>query len=278
MAGAVPLAAPAAQDRRAAAGRRLDARYLQIGFVGALLLYGALARDFALEPEQVALTFAAGIATQAFWLWFLGLRRAGYLSAVVTCIGISVLCRADSLWVHPLLAALAMSSKFVLRIRGKHVFNPANLAVILAIAVMPGAWASPGQWGNEAMLGLWFLALGVTVTTAARRLDIAWAFLACYGGLLLARALYLGLPLGVLENQLASGALLLFAFFMISDPMTTPDRRSMRLLYAALVAIAAFAWTYMLYRPHGPVWALFWLTPLVPVLDRLAPGPKHRWQ
>ncbi len=257
---------------------RLDARWLQIGFLGGLLLIGALLRDFSLAWQQVALAFAAGLATQAFWLKALGLRQVGYLSALVTCLGTSILVRADSDWVHPLAAALALSAKFTIRIRGKHLYNPANLAVILAIVALPGAWASPGQWGNDVLLGLWFVALGVTVTTSARRFDIAWAFLACYGGLVAARVLWLEQSGAVLLNQLSSGGLLLFTFFMISDPMTTPNHRWMRFFYAVLVAAIAFAWQFILFKPHALVWALFIATPLVPLLDWLLPAKKHDWR
>lgn len=261
-----------------AALRRLDARVFQILFLGTLLLFGALVRDFALQWEQVALTFAAGLGAQAFWIKALGLRNVGYLSALVTCLGTSILVRADSYWVHPLLVSIAMSAKFTIRIRGKHLYNPANLAVILAIAVVPGAWASPGQWGSDVLIGLWFVCLGVTVTTSAKRLDIAWAFLGSYTALLALRMLILGQPHAVLIHQLSTGALLLFTFFMISDPMTTPNRRALRLAYAFLVAAFAFVWQFFLFIPNGPVWALFLLTPLVPLIDWLWPGKKHVWQ
>jgi len=261
-----------------AAFRRLDARLFQIVFLGTLLLFGALVRDFALDWRQVALTFAAGLAAQAFWIRALGLKQVGFLSAFVTCLGTSILVRADSFWVHPLLVAIAMSAKFTIRIRGKHLYNPANLAVILAIAVVPGAWASPGQWGSDVLIGLWFVALGVTVTTSAKRLDIAWAFLGSYTALLAARMFILGQSEAVLIHQLGSGALLLFTFFMISDPMTTPNRRSLRFVFAFLVAALAFAWQFFFFQPHGPVWALFILTPLVPLIDWLWPGAKHAWR
>ncbi len=268
----------AAAHAAVAAIRGLDARVFQILFLGTLLLFGALVRDFALHWEQVALAFAAGLGAQAFWIRALGLRNVGYLSALVTCLGTSILVRADSLWVHPLLAAIAMTAKFTIRIRGKHLYNPANLAVILAIAVVPGAWASPGQWGSDVLIGLWFVCLGVTVTTSAKRLDIAWAFLGIYTALLAARMLILGQPHAVLIHQLSGGALLLFTFFMISDPMTTPNRRALRLAYAALVAVFAFVWQFLLFKTNGPVWALFLLSPLVPLIDWRWPGKKHVWQ
>jgi len=258
--------------------RGLDARWLQIGAVGGLLLFGALIRDFALSWQQSALCFAGAFGAQAFWMRILGLKNVGYLSAIVTCIGLSVLVRADSLWVHPLVAFLAISAKFVVRIGNKHIFNPANLGVMIAVLFLPGAWLSPGQWGSDVIAGLWFIALGITVTVSAKRFDIAWAFLACYAALLVGRILYLDQRWAVLLNQLSSGGLLLFTFFMITDPMTTPNDRRMRWLYAALVAVLAFVWQFVWYRNGGPVWALFLLSPLVPLLDKLMPGPKHVWK
>lgn len=275
---AAPVSPAQFLKRLAGPLRRVDARLFQIVFLGTLLLFGALVRDFALDWRQVVLAFAAGLGAQAFWIHRLGLKNVGYLSALVTCLGTSILVRADSLWVHPLLAAIAMSAKFTIRIRGKHLYNPANLAVMLAIIVVPGAWASPGQWGSDVLIGLWFVCLGVTVTTSAKRLDIAWAFLGFYTALLVARMLILGQPHAVLIHQLSNGALLLFTFFMISDPMTTPNRRSMRIVYAILVACLAFYWQFFLFKPHGPVWALFLLTPLVPLIDWLLPGKKHDWR
>lgn len=257
---------------------KVDARWLQVLSIGSLLLFGALARDFALRWEQVALTFTVGLATQAAWSYAKGLPVHSVLSGAVTCIGLSILVRADSLWVHPLLASLVLSAKFVLRVRGKHLFNPANLGVILAIAVLPGAWASPGQWGSDMLLGLWIVLFGVTVTTSANRFDIAFAFLACWVSLLVGRMLILGQATPVLQNQLTSGALLVFSFFMITDPMTTPNRRSMRFVYAALIAVFAYVWQYHLFIPNGPVWALFLLTPLVPLFDWLKPAARHEWR
>ncbi|MBL8674492.1 MAG: RnfABCDGE type electron transport complex subunit D [Rhodospirillales bacterium] len=218
------------------------------------------------------------MATQALGARWLGLPAHGILSAVVTCFGLSILVRADSLWVHPLVATLAIGAKFTVRVRGKHIFNPANLGAMVALLFLPGAWISPGQWGNDMSLALWVAVLGVTVSSSARRFDIAWAFLAFYVGLLALRIVYLGARWAVLENQLASGALILFTFFMITDPMTTPNRRIMRYLYAFIVAVIAFAWHFVLFRTNGLIWALIIATPLVPVMDWLMPAPKHQWR
>lgn len=255
-----------------------DARLFQIAFLATLLSIGVLARDFALDPRQMALAFAAGLATQWLWLRLLGLQHKGVLSALITCFGLSILLRADSLWVHPLAAALAMSSKFVLRAGDKHVFNPANFGVVVATVALPGAWVSPGQWGHDVALAAWFVMLGGLVTQRARRWDVAWAFLAFWLGLCALRVAVLGQPWPVFAHQLDSGALLLFAFFMISDPMTIPNRRDMRIAYALIVAAVAFGWQYALFKPNALVWALFVASPLVPLIDRLRPGARFAWR
>ncbi len=254
-----------------------DARLFQIAFQAALLTVGVLVRDFALDPRQMALAFAAGLAVQWLWLRALGLEHKGVLSAIITCFGLSLLLRADTLWIHPFAAALAISSKFVLRVAGKHVFNPANLGVILALLLLPGTWVSPGQWGNDVALAAWFIALGGLVTQRARRWDIAWVFLAAWSTLVAARVLWLAQPWTIFAHQFANGGLLLFAFFMISDPMTIPNRRSARVAYALLVAVLAFAWQFALYRTNALLWALFLASPLVPLIDRWWPGQRFSW-
>jgi Na+-transporting NADH:ubiquinone oxidoreductase subunit NqrB len=255
-----------------------DARFYQIAFQAVLLALGVLVRDFSLAASQMALCFAAGLATQALWVRALGLKNVGYLSPIITCLGLSLLLRADSGWVHPLAAALALSAKFTLRLRGKHLFNPAMLGVVLAVLLLPGAWISPGQWGSDLALAVWFLALGGFVASRAQRADTSWVFLAAYLFLIGAWYVWLGKSFASWMHHLQSGGLLLFAFFMISDPMTTPDRRSARILHALCVAAVAFAWQFLLYRPNGLIWALFFCVPLVPLLDAALPGKRFRWR
>ena len=121
------------------------------------------------------------------------------------------------------------------------------------------------------------IALGAFVATRARRADISWSFLAFYVGALALRVAYLGQRWAVLEHQLMNGALLLFAFFMISDPMTSPNHPRARTLHAALVAAIAFTWQFGFYAHNGMLWALFLAAPMVPVWDALWPAPKYEW-
>lgn len=269
---------------------RLDARWFQIVFLASFLLFGALARDFALSWIQVLACFTAGITTQALWQWGLRLpqRRAwrGYLSAIVTCFGICILVRSENLWAHPLLAALSMSSKFVLRagpvVCRSHILNPANFAAFAGWAWVGGCWLSPGQWGTDSLTALWFLALGGLVTQRIARWDVSVTFLLVWAALLALRIILLQYAwnpgAAMWLQEVGNGSTLLFAFFMISDPMTTPQHRGARLLYVAVVAVLAFIWQYVYFRPQGLIVVLFACSWGVPVINALYRHTRFSWE
>ena len=268
----------------------VDARWFQILFLASFLALGALARDFALTSVQVLLTFGSALLTQAAWQWGLDLpgkrKWGGYLSAIISSFGICILVRSENAWVHPLLACVAMSSKYLIRTGPaackSHLLNPANLAAFAAFAWMPGAWLSPGQWGSGSLAALWFVALGGLVTQRISRWDVSLSFLASWAALLALRLYaldYAWMPGAAMWLQQASnGAVLLFAFFMISDPMTTPQRRSARIAYAAMVALLAFGWQYLLFKPHGLIVILFLSSWTVPLWNRVWPQQRFKWQ
>ncbi|MGH7924161.1 MAG: RnfABCDGE type electron transport complex subunit D [Candidatus Binatus sp.] len=262
---------------RRLAGSFADPRLFQIFSLGVLLAAGACFRDFSIRPEQVVLTFAAGLLTQAA-CWTLTPSKPRTLrSAVITCFALSLLLRADNLLAHPIAAAAAIFSKSIFGFRGKHLFNPATFGIIFAIVFLPGTWVSPGQWGQDVAIAGWVMMLGALVTNRARRGDISWTFLAFYLGVLALRIEYLGQRWAVWTHQFESGALLLFAFFMISDPMTGPNDRRGRIAHAAVVAAIAYAWQVGFYHNNGLIWALFIAAPCVPLWDAIWPARKFEW-
>jgi enediyne biosynthesis protein E5 len=261
----------------AAAPASLDPRILQIAFLGILLACGACLRDFSLRPAQIGLTLAAALGVQRLLDRLARKPAPSLLSATITAFSLTLLLRADNLWAPPAAAALAIGSKFILRVRGKHLFNPANFGVGAALLVLPGTWISPGQWGSDVALAGWMVMLGATVASRARRADISCMFLTFYLFALAARVAWLGQRWAVWTHQLSSGALLLFAFFMISDPMTTPGHVKGRAAHAALVAAIAYAWGFGLFRTNAILWALFVAAPMVAVWDWLWPAPKFDW-
>jgi Na+-transporting NADH:ubiquinone oxidoreductase subunit NqrB len=256
-----------------------DIRLWQLLIMAALLLSGVWFRDFSLLPTQITLTFAAGLTTQWFCLRQFKLQQFGFLSAMITCFGLCLLLRSSTLWVHPVVASLAIASKFLIRPQGAHLFNPANLGVVLGLTFFPHTWVTSGQWGADLSTALWLIAAGFWVARNAQRLDITGYFLLFYASLfLLIRVAWYGYGLPVFFHQFQNGALLLFAFFMISDPMTIPRHHKARMIHAAVVAVLAYIWQYQLYGNQGIIWGLFLATPLVPLWNRLLPAPRYQWR
>ena len=257
---------------------KLDIRLWQLIIMASLLLSGVWLRDFSLLPIQIVLTFVAGLSTQFLFLRYFNLQQRGFLSATITCFGLCLLLRSSTLWVHPVIACLAMASKFLIRPQGGHLFNPANLGVVLGLSFFPQTWVTSGQWGQDLSTALWLIAAGFFVANNARRLDISGYFLLFYASLfLIIRVAWYGYSFAAFLHQFQNGALLLFAFFMISDPMTIPNHRTARLIHAAVVAVLAYIWQYQLYWNQGIIWALFWATFLVPFWNQLFPAPRYQW-
>ncbi|ULA63648.1 MAG: conserved membrane protein of unknown function [Nitrospira sp.] len=253
-----------------------DPRLYQIASLSTMLLYGLLFLHFDVSAAQIAATIGAALLAQYAGARMTGLPAFDAKSPLISALSLCLLLRTEHLTVAALAAALAIGSKFAFRWKDKHVFNPTNLALAVMIGSGLG-WISPGQWGQIAWFGFLIACLGSLVVTRAARADVTLAFLAFYVGLLIVRALWLGDPLTIPLHQLESGALLIFAFFMISDPKTTPDSRVGRIAYALLVTLAALAVQFVLFRPNGPLWGLIACAPFVPLLDRLFPGPRYNW-
>jgi hypothetical protein len=68
-------------------------------------------------------------------------------SPLITGLSLSLLLRADALWLYATAGVIAIASKFLLRAGGKHIFNPAGFAIVLLLLASGGVWISPGQWG-----------------------------------------------------------------------------------------------------------------------------------
>jgi enediyne biosynthesis protein E5 len=258
---------------------RGDARHFQIVALASLLAFNLGWIDFGAKPLNSLLAVAAALATQCLCTRIWRLPMLDVRSPLITGLSLSLLLRADEPWIHAVAAAIAIASKFVLRIDGKHIWNPAGFAIVVLLFALPDhVWISPGQWGTSAWFATLVALAAFMVLNAARRGDVALFFLACHGALLVARALWLGDPLTIPLHQLQSGSLLIFAFFMISDPRTTPDARIGRFLFALAVALTAhwlaFSWQM---RPALYV-ALIALSPLTVLLDRIFPAGRFAWR
>jgi Na+-transporting NADH:ubiquinone oxidoreductase subunit NqrB len=258
--------------------RLRDPRWYQVFVLSLLLGFGIFVLDFGIRWQNAVVIFASAQATQYLCSRFVAGIPYDPLSALITSFSLTLLLRTDLAALAIVAAAIAISSKFFIRVRGKHVFNPANVALVSLMLLSDSAWVSSGQWGS-ATIGAFALAcLGMLVLTRARRAETTLAFLVAYGALLFGRALWLGDPLSIPLHQVQNGALLIFAFFMISDPKTTPNTALGRILFGTMVATIAYTIQFIFYEPNGPILALIISAPVVPLIDVLSRGHIYRWE
>ena len=195
-----------------------DARHFQIVALSSLLAVNFVWLDFGAKPLYSALAISSALATQVVCSRYFGLSQIDLRSPLITGLSLSLLLRADEAWLPAIAGVTAIASKFVLRVEGRHIWNPAGFAIVVLLLTSNDVWISPGQWGAS----VWFASLlaffAILVLQASQRSDVALFFLGNHAALLFARAYWLGDPIAIPLHQLQSGSLLIFAFFMISDP------------------------------------------------------------
>jgi hypothetical protein len=258
-------------------GVTADPRHYQIAMLAALLAWGLFRLDFDVMPAQAGVMLAGTLGTQWLCTRIWRLPAFDARSPLISGLGLCLLLRTNSLTIAGVASIVTIASKFVIRRRGKHIFNPTNFSLVAMMLATGQVWVSPGQWGSAAFVAFLMAGLGGLVVNRAARSDVTYAFAAFYLALVFGRSLWLGEPVAIPMHRLQNGALLLFTFFMISDPKTTPDTRAGRVLFAGLVAGGAYYVQYELFRTNGLLWALAASSPLVPLIDRLLPGTRYQW-
>lgn len=254
-----------------------DPRWFQVCALSALLVASMTLYDLAATPLQAVVTIGTALAVQALFCAGFGARFEA-LSPAITGLSLSILLRTHEPWLWAAAAGLGIASKFLLRVGGKHLFNPAAFGIVVLLAADADVWVSPGQWGTAVWLAAALVCAGALVLSRARRAGTAAAFLGCYGGLIGMRAWWLGDPWTIPLHQVQTGSLLLFACFMITDPRSTPNHPAARLLFAAVVAVAAYWLQFVWQVRTGAYWALAGAAVLTPVLDAVLPATRFRWQ
>ena len=269
-----------------------DARFFQIIFQSVFLGYGIFYLHWNAEWWLYGTYFSTSIATQflcgiifnnnkikLFSAQWWNKLRMGIPSALISSFGLSLLLKTNHWTIAALAAVISIASKYIIRINGKHIFNPSALGIVSVLLFTGQAWISPGQWGSGIVILFAVLSLGFIVVTRVQKLDISLAFLLTFGLLLYVRQIiYLGWPMDYFVQSLSTGSLLLFSFFMITDPRTTPNHSLARIVWSVAIAAVAFYLTTFKFMNGAPIWVLVFAQPLVPVLDKLFKARSFQWK
>ncbi len=240
----------------------MDPRNYQIITLSAFILVGVTRLGFQIDWLNALVIISVALLAQRC-LFAAGQEK----SALISSLSLVLLLRTDLALVAAFAALIAILSKRFVRINGAHLFNPSAFALVVVTCLSSHAYISPGQWGALGLATFLVMGAGLMVVTRAQRLDVALSFLCTWLVIVFLRGWYLGDPIDIAVHQMQSGALLLFAFFMITDPKTTPLNRYARIGFGVTVAVVAAVLQFNFYLSTAAIYALVVLAPLVTILN-----------
>lgn len=178
-----------------------------------------------------------------------------YISALILTLIIDPIRSVDDLWLLAWAAILAMGSKYMVAVKHKHIFNPVAFAVTVTYLAING---TATWWVGTASMMPFVLVGGLLMQRRLGRFDLVLSFfLSAFALLLMADLLTLGNLLTDLLKTMSYSPVLFFAFIILTEPLTAPPTRRLRIIYGALMGI--------LTSPHFHIGSLY-LTPEMAML------------
>jgi enediyne biosynthesis protein E5 len=234
-------AAPNALVRLWRRASRIDPRYL-IAFLITVVLVGAQLRYHMVGGyERLALALGVCVATEALLSWFDRGHVVNLLSAYISGISLTLLTKPQggALWPFVIGGFLAISSKYVLRYRGNHLWNPTNFAICaLLLAAPEHVSVLSHQFGNDVTTNVVIWIFGLIIAARVGVLHITLAYVLSFFALNAARAAAFGQPILPELAPITGPMYQLFVFFMITDPRTFVRGRRKQVIVAVVIALA----------------------------------------
>jgi ferredoxin-NADP reductase/Na+-translocating ferredoxin:NAD+ oxidoreductase RnfD subunit len=207
---------------------------------------------------SVAFLLLISVATNRLFAWVFKVPtnvESVYITALILALIITPIQSYNDLWFLGWAAVIANASKYVIAIKGKHLFNPAAFAVALTYFTIN---QSASWWvGSGAMLAFVIIG-GLLIVRKLGRFDMVLSFLLTFLATLFVFSLFTGADFIASARKLVLySPLLFFAFIILTEPLTTPPTRKWRIWYGALVGF--------LFTPQFHFGGLF-ITPEISVL------------
>lgn len=246
---------------------RYDPRFTAPLLITAILLAGHLSYGILESYWTVPVAIGTAVAAEVVLSRLFRGTWPHLASAYISGISVGILVRSPFLWPFVLCSLLTIMSKYVLRVKGRHLWNPSNFGVCVLFFMAPFAVAPLSiQWGNNVwpMLIIWVL--GSVTLYRLKRFHICAAYVASFFVFAFARTQLTGDAFLTEIAPITGPMYQLFVFFMITDPKTTV--RSKRGEVAVAVAVA---FVEMLLRlgesVYAPFYALFLVGPAALLIE-----------
>ncbi len=256
----------------------MENRFLPPAFITLILLIGHFSFGILESWTRTLLAISTSIGVELILGKLVLGKWPNVASAYISGISVGILLRSPAIWPYVVCAAIAITSKYVVRYKNRHLWNPSNFAIRAVIFLAADTVATLSiQWGNNlwAMLVIW--TLGSTIIWRLRRFHICATYVVSFVAFAALRAWIVGDPFLSELSPITGPEYQLFIFFMITDPRTTVRSR----LGQCSVAFAVAA-VEMVLRLHSsiyaPLYALFLVGPPALLLSMWWDGRREKQQ
>ena len=246
---------------------RFDHRYLAPALITCVLVAGQISFGFLESWSRTFLAIATAIIVELLVGRVLYGKWPHLASAYISGISVGILVRSPAFWPYALCSAISITSKYVLRVRGRHIWNPTNFGVVAMLVLASDTVASLSvQWGNNLvpMVIVWIF--GTVILRMVGRLHITLTYVASFLLFASVRAAVTGHPFLSELAPITGPMYQLFIFFMITDPKTTVGPKWAQSLVAFLVAAVETIFRLMEFV-HAPFYALFVVGPVANLVE-----------
>jgi len=246
---------------------RFDNRYIAPLFITCILVVGHLSYGFLESYTKTAIAIAASIVAEIILGRIFFGKWLNLASAYITGISVGILVRSPAYWPFALGSVISIMSKYVLRIKGRHIWNPSNFGIAVLLFLAPETMAVLSiQWGNNLLPILVIWILGSIIIWRARRFHISATYVISFLLFAFLRSWITGHPWQAEVAPITGPMYQLFVFFMITDPKTTVHSRLGQCVVVFFVALAEF-FLRLNQVVYAPIYALFLVGPAANLIE-----------
>jgi Na+-transporting NADH:ubiquinone oxidoreductase subunit NqrB len=176
----------------------LDNRYIAPIFITCILLVGHLSFGILESYQRTLLAIVVSIGTELLLGRIFFHKWVHPASAYISGISVGILLRSPAFWPYALCAAISIMSKYVLRIKGRHIWNPSNFGISAMLFLVPETVASLSiQWGNYLLPMLVIWVLGSVIIWRLRRFHITFTYVVSFIAFAFLRSWIMGSPMAI---------------------------------------------------------------------------------
>jgi len=255
----------------------IDARFVAPIFITMILLVGQFTFGILESPLMTLLAIAASICTELVLGKLFTGKWPHLASAYISGISVGILVRSPAIWPFLLCAAISITSKYVIRWRGRHLWNPSNFGIVSMLVLAPYAVATLSvQWGNDIRPTILIWIIGSIIIANLKRFHITLTYVAFFIAFAFLRSAITHDTWQAEIAPLTGPMYQLFIFFMITDPKTTVLTKRGQMLVAFLIAAVECVFRLVNHffpgrlddlSIHAPYYALFVVGPIANFIE-----------